>query len=130
MNLFAGLRREVGHGGNVPAGYQLAWYEPRRRMGVYFPVPLHWVLRALREASHRLRMALRAPRIECSEVFQMQRAHRERERLAAEYARGYINEWRECFHVCLDAVEEEIDRVDEAWDVGSMLPMPKPPRKN
>ena len=130
MSLFSGLRREVGHGGNVPPGYQLAWYEPRRRMGVYFPSPLHWVLRALREVRHRFQVAMHAPRIECAEVFQMQRAHRERERLAAEYARGYINGWRECFHVCLDAVEEEIDRVDEAWDVGSMLPAPKPPRKN
>lgn len=130
MKLFRGLRREVGHGGNVPAGYQLAWYEPRRRIGVYFPVPLHWALRELRELGHRLQLARRAPRIECSEVFQMQRAHRERERLAAEYARGYINGWRECFHVCLDAVEEEIERVDEAWDVGSMLPAPKPPRNN
>jgi hypothetical protein len=130
MKLFTGLRREVGHGGNVPAGYQLAWYEPRRRMGVYFPVPLHWALRALRELWRRLQLALSAPRIECAEVFEMQRAHRERERLAAEYARGYINGWRECFHVCLDAVEEEIERVDEAWDVGAMFPAPKPPRKN
>jgi hypothetical protein len=130
MKLFTGLRREVGHGGKVPAGYQLAWYEPRRRIGVYFPVPLHWALRALRELRHRLHLALRAPRIECSDVFQMQRAHRERELLAAEFARGYINGWRECFHVCLDAVEEEIERVDEAWDVGSMLPAPKPPRNN
>jgi hypothetical protein len=130
MKLLTGLRREVGHGGNVPAGYQLAWYEPHRRMGVYFPVPLHWALRALRELWRRLQLALRAPRIECAEVFEMQRAHRERERLAAEYARGYINGWRECFHVCLDAVEEEIERVDEAWDVGSMLPAPRPPRKN
>jgi hypothetical protein len=130
MKLFTGLRREVGHGGNVPAGYQLAWYEPRRRIGVYFPVPLNWALRVLRELGHRLQLALRAPRIERAEVFEMQRAHRERERLAAEYARGYINGWRECFHVCLDAVEEEIERVDEAWDVGSMFPAPKPPRKN
>jgi hypothetical protein len=130
MKLLTGLRREVGHGGNVPAGYQLAWYEPHRRMGVYFPVPLHWALRALRELWRRLQLALRAPRIECAEVFEMQRAHRERERLAAEYARGYINGWSECFHVCLDAVEEEIERVDEAWDVGSMLPAPRPPRKN
>jgi hypothetical protein len=83
-----------------------------------------------RELSHRFQLALRAPRIERSEVFQMQRAHRQRELLAAEYARGYINGWRECFHVCLDAVEEEIERVDEAWDVGSMLPAPKPPRNN
>ena len=130
MKVFAGLRREVGHGGKVPHGYQLAWYEPRRRIGVYFPAPLHWVLRALRELGHRWQIALRAPRIECAEVFQMQRAHREREHLAAEYARGYINGWRECFHTCLDAVEEEIERVDEAWDVGVMLPAPKPPRKN
>jgi hypothetical protein len=130
LNLFIRLRREVGHGGNVPSGYQLAWYEPKRRMGVYFPAPLHWLLRVLRELSHRLQIALRAPRIECDEVFQMQRAHRERERLSEEYARGYISGWRECFHVCLDAVEEEIDRVDQAWDVGSMLPAPKPPRKN
>jgi hypothetical protein len=130
MRLFTGLRREVGHGGKVPAGYQLAWYEPRRRIGVYFPIPLNWALRALRELSHRFQLALRAPRIEHSDVFQMQRAHRERELLAAEYARGYINGWRECFHVCLDAVEEEIERVDEAWDLGSMLPAPKPPRNN
>ncbi len=114
----------------MPSGYQLAWYEPKRRMGVYFPAPLHWLLRGLRELSHRLQIAVRAPRIECEEVFQMQRAHRERERLSEEYARGYISGWRECFHVCLDAVEEEIDRVDQAWDVGSMLPAPKPPRKN
>jgi hypothetical protein len=130
MKLFTGLRREVGHGGNVPAGYQLAWYEPQRRIGVYFPVPLHWALRALRELRHRLQLALRAPRIERSEVFQMQRAHRQRELLAEEYARGYISGWRECFDVCLDAVEEEIERVDEAWDVGSLFPAPKPPRSN
>jgi hypothetical protein len=37
MNLFNRLRKEVGHGGSIPAGYQLAWYEPRRRMGIYFP---------------------------------------------------------------------------------------------
>jgi hypothetical protein len=130
MKLFAGLRKEVGHGAKVPPGYQLAWYEPRRRMGVYFPAPLHWVLRMLRELKHRCRLAMRAPLIECAEVFQMQREHRERERMATEYARGYLNGWRECFHVCLDAVEEEIDKVDEAWNIGAMLPAPKPPREN
>jgi len=130
MKLFSGFRREVGHGARVPPRYQLAWYEPRRRIGVYFPAPLHWVLRMLRELKHRCRLAVRAPRIECAEVFQMQRDHRQRERMAAEYARGYLNGWRECFHVCLDAVEEEIDKVDEAWNIGAMLPAPKPPREN
>jgi hypothetical protein len=130
MNVFTGLRKEVGHGGNIPAGYQLAWYEPRRRMGIYFPPPLHWLLRALRELSHRVKIAVKAPRIERDEVFQMQRAHRERERLAEEYARGYMVGWHECFHTCLDAVEEEIARVDHAWQIGTLLPAPKPPRKN
>jgi hypothetical protein len=130
MSMFTRLRKEVGHGGNIPAGYQLAWYEPRRRMGIYFPAPLHWVLRLLREVSHRLQIALRAPHIEREEVFQMQRAHRERQRLAEEYARGYLLGWHECFHTCLDAVEEEIARLDEAWEAGTLLPAPKPPRTN
>jgi hypothetical protein len=130
MNVFTGLRKEVGHGGNIPPGYQLAWYEPRRRMGIYFPAPLHWLLRALRELNHRVQVAVKAPRIERDEVFQMQRAHRERERLAEEYARGYLVGWHECFHTCLDAVEEEIARVDDAWQIGTLLPPPKPPRKN
>ncbi len=130
MNVFKGLRKEVGHGGNIPPGYQLAWYEPRRRMGIYFPAPLHWLLRALRELNHRVQVAVKAPRIERDEVFQMQRAHRERERLAEEYARGYLVGWHECFHTCLDAVEEEIARVDDAWQIGTLLPPPKPPRKN
>jgi hypothetical protein len=130
MNVFTGLRKEVGHGGNIPAGYQLAWYEPRRRMGVYFPAPLHWLLRAVRELNHRVQIAVKAPRIERDEVFQMQRAHRERQRLAEEYARGYLAGWHECFHTCLDTVEEEIARVDDAWQIGTLLPVPKPPRKN
>jgi len=131
MNVFTQLRREVGHGGMVPRGWQMAWYEPKRRVGVYYPAPLNWVLRALREFSYRLRIALQAPGMERAEVFQMQRMHRERERLAEEYARGYLNGWHECFHACLEAVEEEIARVDEAFDVSSWLPVaPKPQRKN
>ena len=29
----------------IPRGWQMAWYEPRRRIGVYYPAPLHWLLR-------------------------------------------------------------------------------------
>ena len=43
------VAREVGHGGMIPRGWQMAWYEPRRRVGVYYPSPLHWMLRAMRE---------------------------------------------------------------------------------
>jgi hypothetical protein len=131
MKMFRPLRREVGHGGIVPRGWQMAWYEPKRRVGVYYPAPLNWVLRALREFSHRLGIALRAPAIEREEVFQMQRFHRERQRLAEEYSRGYLKGWRECFDACLEAVEEEIARVDEAFNVADLLAVaPKPQRKN
>lgn len=122
MRMFSTWRKEVGNGGSVPRGWQMAWYEPRRRIGVYYPAPLNWVLRALRELEYRLRIALRAPVVECAQVFEMQRAHRERGRLAEEYARGYLSGWRECFRTCLDAVEEEIARVDDAFDASSWLP--------
>jgi len=131
MKMFSRLRKEVGSGGIVPRGWQMAWYEPRRRIGVYYPAPLNWVLRALREFGYRLRIALRAPGMEHAQVFEMQRTHRERERLAEEYARGYLSGWRECFRACLDAVEDEMARVDDAFDVSSWLPVePKPRPKN
>ncbi|MGA3294394.1 MAG: hypothetical protein ABSE45_10485 [Candidatus Acidiferrales bacterium] len=125
------LRREVGHGGIVPRRWRMAWYEPRRRVGVYYPAPLHWVVWALREFAYRLRVALRAPRLERAEVFEMQRAYRERQRLADEYARGYLAGWRECFRECLQAVEEEITRTDDVWEMGALLSgPPDTPRDN
>jgi len=115
------FRRETGHGGVVPRGYGMAWYEPRRRVGVYFPAPLHLIARAVREMAYRWRVAMEAPAIERAEVFEMQRAHRERERLADEYARGYLNGWRECFSACLTVVEDELERGQETWSAGALL---------
>jgi hypothetical protein len=131
MNSQLKFRREAGHGAQIPRGWQMAWYEPRRRIGVYYPAPLHWILRALREFAYRLRVALRAPCIERADALAMQRSHRDRQCLADEYARGYLAGWRECFHTCLEAVEEEIARADKVWDVGDLLAgMPKPSRDN
>lgn len=125
------LRKEVSHGGVVPGGWRMAWYEPPRRVGVYYPAPLHWVLRALREFAYRLRVALHAPRIERAQAVEMNRIHRDRLRLADEYARGYMCGWRECYDACLDAVEDEISRTSEVWDIGELLvETPKPRRKN
>lgn len=121
MKIAKHLRKEVTHGGVIPSGWQLAWYEPRRRLGVYYPAPLHWILRTARELRHRAQLAMRAPQMEHEEVFQMQRLHKERERLAEEYARGYLSGWRECFQTCLTAVEEEISANDRAWDIGRFL---------
>jgi len=121
MNSRSKLRREVGHGGTIPSGWRLAWYEPRRRVGVYFPAPLHWACRVLREVAYRVRIAMRAPSIECAQVFELQRAHRKRQDLAEEHARGYMAGWHECFEACLVAVEDELTRTGDVWDLGSML---------
>jgi hypothetical protein len=132
MKLLSGMKREVSHGGIVPRGWQLAWYEPRRRLGVYYPRPLHWLLRGWRELAYRVRLAMRAPTLECTQVFDMQRTHRERHRLAEEYARGYVSGWRECFRECLNVVEEEISStrdVLEVLDVRGWLPVDTDPSK-
>ena len=78
MKLLRGIRREVTHGGVVPRGWQMAWYEPRRRTGVYYPRPLNWLLGALREFIYRVQLAVHAPRLECAQTFDMERFHRER----------------------------------------------------
>jgi len=121
MGLHLKLRLEAGHGAAVPRGWQMAWYEPQRRVGVYYPAPLHWVVRVLREFAYRFRVALRAPRMEGAEILAMNRAHCEHQRLADEYARGYLAGWHECFHTCLEAVQEEISRADSLWDVAKLL---------
>lgn len=131
MNPRITLRREAGHGAFIPRGWQMAWYEPRRRVGVYYPAPLHWILRTLRELSYRVRIAVRAPAIEHLQVVELQQSHRDRQRLADEYATGYLAGWRECYETCLTAVEEELAHSSEAWDVGVLLTdTPKLPRKN
>jgi hypothetical protein len=131
MKVFSRLRKEVGNGRFVPRGWQMAWYEPRRRIGVNYPAPFNWVFRTRRDFGYRLQIALRAPGMEHAQVFEMQRRHRERERLADEYARGYMSGWQECFRACLDAVEDEIARVGDTFDAATLLlPEPKPRPKN
>jgi hypothetical protein len=129
MNLELQLRKEVGHGGMVPRGWQMAWYEPRRRVGVYYPAPLHWIVRAMREFAYGLRLALRAPGIEGAQFLAMQQAHRERQRMTDEYARGYMAGWHECFQACVDAIEGEMSRSDEAWEIGTLLVDGNNPRR-
>ena len=115
------FRREAGQGGIVPRGWGMAWYEPCCRIGIYYPIPLNWIMRVWREFAYRLRLALNAPPIECAQMFEMQRTHHERCRLADEYANGYMAGWHECYQECLTAVESEITRVDEVWDIPGLL---------
>jgi hypothetical protein len=89
--------REITWGARIPRGWSMAWYEPRRRVAVYFPVPLHWMARLAHELGWRLQVAWNALPQERHESSEMQRVFCERQRLAEEYARGYLDGWDECF---------------------------------
>lgn len=121
MSFVAKLRREATDGTSVPYGWRIAWHEPARGTSVYYPIPLHWFVRVIREFAYRLRVALRAPRIEDAERLAVQHTDRDKQRFADEYARGYLAGWRECFQTCLEAVEQEIARADGIWSAGDLL---------
>jgi hypothetical protein len=99
------LKFELGHSAEPRRGWRLAWYEPHRRVGVFFPVPLHWVARAVRELKWRIAVAWRAPTRERQDVFDLGRVERERQKLASEFARGYLRGWQECIDAWAEAVE-------------------------
>lgn len=86
-------------------GWRLAWYEPRRHTGIYLPIPFHWLARVIRELTYRLCLACSAPRLEVREYLEATHTFHERERMAEEFARGYLCGWRECFDACKEAVE-------------------------
>jgi len=98
------IGRELTFGARVPRGWGMAWYEPQRRLAVYFPMPLHWLMRVARELVWRAGLAWRSPSRERHESDEIQRAFRERQRLAEEYATGYLAGWRECVEACIQAL--------------------------
>lgn len=102
------VRRERPEGAPQPRGWRLAWYERRGRVGIYLPMPLHWLARFTREVRYRISLAWQAPSRERKEFYDCERIHRERQRLAEEFARGYLAGWQECFQVCKEAMEEEL----------------------
>jgi hypothetical protein len=79
------------------------------------------MVRAFREFKYRLRIALRAPDTEGESVLEMQRRHFDQQRASEQYARGYTAGWHECLANCLEEMEEELRRMDAAWDVDSLL---------
>ncbi len=103
------VRCDLGHGAQPPRGWRLAWYEPRRRVGVFFPAPLHWLARGLRELAWRMGVAWRAPTREKHDVFDLQRVYRERQKLAGEYSRGYLQGWQECFDTWVETIDTVSD---------------------
>ena len=91
------IGREITWGARIPDGWNMAWYEPRRRVAVYFPFPFHWFARIARELHWRLNLAWNAAPQERHESCEIQRAFHERQVLAEEYASGYLDGWEECF---------------------------------
>lgn len=98
---------------------------PRRGVRAFYRARLHWFTKGFCEVVCRVRLALGAPSIESAQVLDSQRRHCERQRLAEEYAQGYMAGWRECFETCLEAVEDELVRASEAWNIGGVLGKPE-----
>jgi hypothetical protein len=61
MKTLMKLRKEVSHGGEIPPGWQMARHEPRRRVGVYYSAPLHWLAGVLHEVINRVHRERLAP---------------------------------------------------------------------
>jgi hypothetical protein len=104
------IGKEITWGGQIPDGWRISWYEPRRRVAVYFPTPLNWVARFARDVYWRFRLALHAQSQERFEACEMQRVFRERQVLAEEYARGYLEGWHECFDAWSQAMSSDSDQ--------------------
>jgi hypothetical protein len=129
MNPVRCLQKSVVQGGRIPWGWRRAWQEPKRRAAVYSPAGLHWIFRLARELVHRVCGAIAAPSIEVAEAFEIERTHRERQRLAEEYSRGYLAGWRGCFDACMAAVEDELANASDVWEMGELL-SGQPQRRN
>lgn len=98
------IGRELTFGAPIPRGWRMAWYEPQRRVAVYFPVPLQLLMRLARELMWRLSLACNAPSREAHETCDIHRMFRERQRLAEEFAAGYLAGWHECLDACVEAM--------------------------
>lgn len=80
-----------------------------------------WLRLFAAEVAHRCRLALFAPTIQRSLVIERERAHAEREKMAEEFARGYLDGWHECYAACLETVEESVSGQRDIWAAGELL---------
>ena|SRR5271154_951587 len=67
------IGREISWGAHIPRGWNMAWNEPRRRVAVYFPAPLHWFARVARDLQWRIQLAWNAAPQERHESGEMHR---------------------------------------------------------
>lgn len=88
-------------------------------------VRTRWLRRTLNEVFYRFHIVMFAHTQVRAEELERERAYAERNRLAEEYAEGYLAGWHECYAACLNAVEEEIATTDEIWATGALLASPE-----
>lgn len=100
-------KREVAEETPVPSGWRCAWREPKRGVMVCLRAPFHLIVRGRRALMWRVRVARHAASQEEQERWEMGIRVRERQRLAEEYARGYMSGWRECYEACQEAMAAE-----------------------
>ncbi len=80
-----------------PARLEICLVRTAPPRGGVFSVAVALGARALRELRWRFRSAWNAMPQERHEANEMRRAFRERQLLAEEFARGYLEGWQECF---------------------------------
>src|SRR6185437_9327359 len=64
-------------------------------------VSANWFGRLSAEIVHRCRIALCAPTVQRLLAVERERRQIEREQMAEEYARGYLEGWHQCYSACL-----------------------------
>jgi hypothetical protein len=100
-------KREIAEGMGVPRGWHCAWREPKRGVMVCMRAPFHRIAGVWRAFAWRMHVANLAASQEEQERWEMGIRGRERQRLAEEYASGYMSGWRECYEACKAAFAAE-----------------------
>lgn len=92
----------------------IGWRKGARRMAPAGGTSFGWLIRGWREVAWRVGLALRAPTLERQQAAEVQRILLEQRRLSEEHARGYLRGWKECFDVCMEAIDDEIAAFEES----------------
>lgn len=80
-----------------------------------------WTAWLVREIVNRCRLALFSPTFEKYLELQSKWKDQHQQRMAEEYAKGYLDGWHECYAACLDAVEHPVGEDAEIWAVADLF---------
>jgi hypothetical protein len=83
-----------------------------------------WTARLVREIVNRCRLVLFSPTFGKYLEIQSKWKDQQQQRMAEEYAKGYLDGWHECYAACLDAVEHPVGEDAEIWTVADLFTQP------